>query len=204
MTLTKSFDLTDVEGPISFNYWLWYDLEVDYDYVYLLVSANGGDWEFKITPSGTNYNPSGNSYGWGFNGLTDGWIEETIDLSRFAGYEVDIRFEYVTDAAVNGEGLLLDDVSIPEIDYFEDFEEGDGGWVAAGFARIANQLPQSYNVALIAYGDEITVEYIELEEDNSKTISFDIEGSVHEVVLVVQGITRFTRQTAAYKLEFVP
>ena len=42
-----------------------------------------------------------------------------------------MRFEYVTDAAVNGEGLLLDDVSMPQINYSSDFESDDGGWEAA-------------------------------------------------------------------------
>ena len=204
MTLTKTFDFTDLDGPINFNYWLWYDLEIDYDYIYLLASADGGPWEFLITPSGTDYDPSGNSYGWGFNGITEGWIEETIDLSMYAGQEVQLRFEYVTDAAVHGEGLLLDDVSIPELDYFEGFEDGDGGWEAEGFARISNQLPQTYNLALISYGDETTVEYITLGEDNTAEISFEIGNGVDEVVLVVQGTTRFTRQKAAYKLEFLP
>lgn len=204
MTLTKSFDFTGHEGPISFNYWLWYDLEIDYDYIYLLASANGGEWEFLTTPSGSDYDPSGNSYGWGFNGVTDGWIEESIDLSRFAGQEVRLRFEYVTDAAVHGEGLLLDDVSIPEIGYFEGFENDEGGWEAAGFARISNKLPQTYNLALISYGDETTVEYLTLAKDNTSIISFEIGDGVDEVVLVVQGTTRFTRQKAAYKLEFLP
>ena len=35
---------------------------------------------------------------------------EEVDLSQFAGKKVQIRFEYITDAAINGEGFLLDDV----------------------------------------------------------------------------------------------
>ena len=52
-------------------------------------------------------NPSGNSYGWGYTGSTGDWIQERVDLSQFAGQKVQIRFEYVTDAAVNEEGFLL-------------------------------------------------------------------------------------------------
>jgi hypothetical protein len=37
---------------------------------------------------------------------------------------VQLRFEYITDAAVNGEGLLLDDIRMPEIGYQTDFEAG--------------------------------------------------------------------------------
>ena len=41
-----------------------------------------------------------------------------------------LRFEYVTDTAVNTEGFLLDDLRIDAIGYEEDFEDGDGGWSA--------------------------------------------------------------------------
>ena len=139
MRLTREFDFRDTTGPISFNYHLWYDLEEDYDYVFLEASTNGEDWRIIRTPSSTADNPSGNSYGWGYNGLSGGsgvWIEENVDLSSYAGEVVQLRFEYITDAAVHGEGLLLDTLSIPEIGYSSDFESDDGGWTAEGFVRI--------------------------------------------------------------------
>ncbi len=58
-----------------------------------------------------------------------------------------LRFEYITDAAVNGEGFMIDDVSIPEIGYFTDFEADAGGWEPAGFARIQNVLPQTFRIS---------------------------------------------------------
>jgi bacillopeptidase F (M6 metalloprotease family) len=74
--------------------------------------------------------------------VTDGYIQESVDLSQYAGQQVTLRFEYITDAAVNGEGVLLDDVSIPEIGYTTDFENGDGGWDAQGFVRCKIRLPR--------------------------------------------------------------
>ena len=41
MTLTRSFDFTEVNGPIEFSYWTWYDIEKGYDYVYLEASTDG-------------------------------------------------------------------------------------------------------------------------------------------------------------------
>jgi hypothetical protein len=117
---------------------------------------------------------------------------------------VQIRFEYVTDAAVNGEGLLLDDIAVPEIGYFNDFETGIDDWEAAGFVRIQNILPQTYRLALISIGSETTVEYISLTPDNTAQIPISINGDVDEVVLVVTGTTRYTRQPAAYRFEFLP
>jgi hypothetical protein len=207
MTLTRSFDFSDHTGPLTLSYRTWYDLEEGYDYLYLVASTDGQNWQILTTPSGTDEDPSGNSYGWGYNGLSGGdgnWIKEEVDLSAYAGGEVLVRFEYVTDAAVNGEGLLLDDIAIPEIGYFSDFENDAGGWEAAGFVRIQNVLPQTYRVALISYGDQSSVEYITLDADNSAQIPISIGGDVDEVVLVVTGTTRYTRQPAAYRFEFLP
>jgi immune inhibitor A len=201
MTLTRAFDFSEVSGPIDISYYTWYDIEDDYDYIYLVASTDGGEtWQILITPSGTGENPSGNSYGWAYNGKSNAWIREIVDLSQFAGQEVLLRFEYVTDAAVHGEGFLVDDISIPAIDYFTDFEQDDGGWEAAGFARIQNQLPQTFSLSLIYKGDNIRIEKLELPADQALEIPISIGGNVSEVILVVSGTTRFTREVGVYSV----
>jgi hypothetical protein len=205
MRLTREFDFRDVSGPITLNYQIWYDLEEDYDYVFLEISTNGKDWRIIRTPSSTSENPSGNSYGWGYNGLSGNggtWIEETVDLSGYAEEIIQIRFEYITDAAVHGEGLLLDSVSVPEIGYFSGFEEDDGGWAAEGFVRVENSLPQYYRLALIHLGPTPSVEYLALSEGNQLELELNAKGDGnYPAVLVVTGTTRFTRQKADYRIE---
>jgi hypothetical protein len=206
MTLTRAFDFSEHSGPLTLTYWTWYDLEEDYDYLYLLASPDGENWQILTTPSGTPDDPSGNSYGWAYNGFSGGgptWIQERVDISQFAGKEVLLRFEYITDAAVNGEGFLLDDIAVPEIDYFSDFESDDGGWEAQGFVRIQDSLPQTFRLSLIRFGDTTSVEHIPLSADNAATIPLSI-GSGDEVVLVVSGTSRFTRQKAAYQFRIDP
>lgn len=200
MTLTRSFDFTSVSGPLEMDYWTWYDVEKDYDYVYLEASTDGQSWQIIKTPSCSDTDPSGNAYGCGYNGASNGWIQEHIDLSKYAGEKVQLRFEYVTDAAVNGEGFLLDDVSIPAVNYSTDFEKDDGGWQAAGFVRIQNTLPQTFRVSLILKGATTTVQPVELDDKQSATVSLDLGGDVQEAVVVISGTTRFTRQEAAYSL----
>jgi immune inhibitor A len=200
MTLTRSFDFTNVSAPISMSFSMWYDLETDYDYVFLEASTDGEIWEILTTPSGTDKDPSGNSYGWGYNGQTNGWVTEEIDLSQFAGQEVQIRFEYITDAALNGEGFLLDDVRVDAINYQSDFEADDGGWEGTGFVRVENLLPQIYRLSLIIKGDTTTVTHIPLNADQTAEIPLSLnEGE--EAVIIVSGVTRFTRQPAAYQIE---
>ena len=206
MTLTRRFDFTAESGPLTFNYWTWYDIESDWDYVYLLASTDGENWDFLITPAGTDSNPSGNNYGWGLTDRSGGigeWIQESVDISEYAGQVVQLRFEYITDTAVNGEGMLIDDISVPEIEYFTDFEADDGGWQAEGFARVTNTLPQSFRLALISIGDTIVVEYIPLDAFNRGQMRLDFE-FFDEYILVVVGTTRFTRQLANYAFSFAP
>jgi hypothetical protein len=207
MRLTREFDLSEVSGSITLNYWTWYDLEEDYDYIFLEISTNGGEWRIIRAPSTTSEDPSGNSYGWGYNGLSGGdgsWIMESVDLSAYAGEIIQIRFEYITDAAIHGEGFLLDDVSIPEIGYDADFEEDDGGWVAEGFVRIENTLPQTYRLALIFLGAAPRIQYLTVSTENLVEIPITFgDSGVQEVVLVVTGTTRFTRQKADYQFELI-
>ncbi len=202
MTLTRDFDFSSVVGPITLSFQTWYDIEEDYDYVYLEVSEDGEHWQIITTPSGTSDNPSGNSYGWAYNGVTNGWMQESVDLSAYAGKRVQVRFEYVTDAAVNGEGMLIDDIRIEAVDYFSDFESDNGGWEVDGFVRVQNVLPQTFRLALILKGSSgTTVEMIEVSEDQTAEIPLSLGGDYDEAILVVTGTTRFTRELANYSIE---
>ncbi len=203
MTLTREFDFTGVSEPIEISYHTWYDLEEDYDYLYLAASTDGETWQILTTPSCTTLDISGNSYGCGYNGATGGWIEETVDLSQFAGEKVTLRFEYVTDAAVNGEGLLLDDIRVDAISYFTDFEPDEGGWFAEGFARVTNELPQEFEVSIIVMDGGTTVTHLDLSENNTVSIQLNLDAG-DEVILVVSGTTPFTNQTASYQIGLTP
>ncbi len=201
MSLTREFDLTGHKGPITLKYNTWYDLEEDYDYAYLEVSEDGENWNIIQTPSGTAEDISGNSFGWGYNAQSSGWIEESVDLSGYAGKKIQIRFEYITDAAVNGEGLMVDDIRIPEINYSEGFENGNGGWEGAGFVRIHNSLPQMFRLNLIKFtsgGTEVTP--IEIDSGNHIDLDLNLK-SGESAVVTVSGVTSFTRQPAEYLIE---
>ena len=202
MTLTRRFDLTGVSAPVALDYWLWYDLEEGWDYAYLEVSSDGGaKWSILPTPHGTTEDPSGNSYGWGWNAMSGGgseaeWIEERVDLSSYAGQEILVRFEYVTDAAVNGEGLLVDDIRLDAIGYAEDFEAGDGGWAADGFVRIYNLLPQTFRAALVEFDGQPRVTYLAFDQNGRAETPVDIQDAA---VLVITGTNRHTWQPGSYR-----
>ena len=198
MTLSREFDFTQVKQPLTLQYWTWYDVEKDYDYLYLIASEDSVQWKILKTPSCTKSNPTGANYGCGYSGKSNGWIQETVDLSQFAGKKVTLQFEYVTDLAVNGEGFLLDDVSIPEIDYHTDFEQDLGGWLPNGFARIQNQLPQKYLVTLINKGQKTVVQSLEFNQNHFLKFNIPASNGIDENYLVISGATRYTQMPANY------
>lgn len=204
MTLSREFDFRAVSGPITFDYWTWYDIEKNYDYVYLTASVDGKIWKIIHTTGCTESNPTGANYGCGYSGKSNGWIEQKVDLSEFAGKKVTLKFDYITDLAVNGEGLVLDDISIPEIGFWTDFESDAGGWMADGFVRIQNKLPQDFLITYIHQGKEIKI----------TPLSFNDIGYVYQEIptakaneknyLVISGMTRYTITPADFEIKLSP
>jgi immune inhibitor A len=204
MMLTRAFDLSGVRQA-TMDFWVWYDIEGGWDYAFVEASADSGvTWKILPGRYSTTDNPSGNSFGPAWTGVSGGgeapaWVQEQVDLTPYAGREIQARFELVTDDAVNHEGLMLDDISVPEIGYFDDVESGDGGWVARGFARIDNVLPQRYLVQVIELADSPRVLRMVLDRANHGGLTVkDLGGSVNKAVLVVSGLTPFTTESAPY------
>lgn len=210
MTLARRVDLTEVDEA-TLEYDLWYWIEELWDYGYLTVSTDGGQtWQVLPTAYTTEEDPHGNAYGPGYTGQSfnlpeaseDGWLHESIDLSAFAGQEIYIGFEMVTDDAVNQPGMAIDNICIPAIDWCDDAESDDEEWEAQGFVRHNNILPQQFVVQLIlpdANGN-ITVLPMPLDEANQGELSVTISGK-YPATLVISGLTRYTTEVATYQIE---
>lgn len=198
MTLTQTFDLRNVEGGVSLNYWTWFDIESDYDYLYLLASTNGKNWELLTPDRCTIADPTGSNYGCGYNGRSNGWVQESVDLSQFAGSELTLQFEYITDLAVNGDGFVIDDVSIETIGYSTDFEENDGGWDGQGFVRVKNTLPQNFGYSIVNLSNtRVDANAISI---GGLAIDQEFDQSNQSPVFVLNGLTRFTHIHADYRI----
>jgi len=163
----------------------------------LSASTDGKTWTMLNPPGCNRDNLTGNNYGCGYNGKSGGYRQETIDLSEYAGKEVTLRFDYVTDAAVTAEGLSIDDVAIPQLGYASDFEQNDGGWQANGFVRIENRLPQSFQVTIVEKGSLPKVQTLTLDSTNRAVVTLD-NPRAKDLTVIVSGITRFTREKANY------
>jgi len=204
LALQHEFDLTNVKTA-TLKYWTWYSLEKDWDYGYLTVSDDGGKtWHIIRTPSSTNSNPVSANYGWGYTGNSSGgdqpqWIQETVDLSEYAGKKIIVAFEVVNDLGVNLPGMAIDDVEIPEINYTESFENGDGGWQSAGWIRTDNFVLQKYIAQLISFGKDgsTTVTRLPIKDDN--TAQWDVPLSqLDRAVVVVSAMAPKTTEVASF------
>lgn len=204
MTLTRTFDLKNVEqATLSFD--VWYEIEEFWDYVYLLISTDGGEtWDFLSTEQMVSDDPFGNNYSAGYTGYSDGWQRDQIVLDAYTGQTVMIRFQYITDDAVTEHGIAIDNITIPEIDYKTDLETDDGGWLLDGWVWMDNRLPQKMWVQAIFYdrnGDVLDVQ--RWLYPNDAPITLDYSTTAEQVTLVISPFAPVTTVPAHYHLSLV-
>jgi hypothetical protein len=197
--LTRAFDLSAVDSA-TLNYRAWYHIESLWDFGYVMVSADDGDsWDILATPHTTAENPHNTGYGPGYTGESGGWVEESISLDAYAGSEILVRFELITDDAITQPGLVIDDVSIPEIGYAGDFESSADGWIGEGWIRTDNVLPQQAWVqAAQRVGDEVKVTRWLAPSEGRWTLPLDANAS--QVVVAVSPFAPVTTVPAPYTL----
>jgi len=207
-TLTREFDLTG-QSAATLKFQTWYDLEKDWDYAYVEASTDGGQtWKILKTPGGTDTNPNGNSYGWAYTGTSGGgkneaaWIEQSVDLKEFAGKKIMLRFEVITDDALNLPGMALQNIRIPEINYAYNADSGDGGWQPQGFIRTNNREPEQYSVQLISTASDGTMQVERLPLADDQTGHWIVPLSqLKNAVLVLSALARTTTEPAPYRLD---
>lgn len=88
-----------------------------------------------VNPDGS-CSPTGTTGEWNaFSGDTAGWLEVSIDLSSYAGSQVEVSISYITDWATLETGVFVDDASVV-VDGATvtetSFESDLGGWEVPG------------------------------------------------------------------------
>jgi hypothetical protein len=210
-TLTRRFDLRGVSSAtLRLN--LWYETERDFDLVYVMASTDQGvTWQVLSGAHARHDETNGYALGPGYTGRSGvevgasgspTWIDESVDLTPFAGRDVLIRFEYVTDQGFNMRGALVDDVAIPEIGFLDD-AEADAGWIAEGFLRSDNTILQTWSLQLVERRRDgtTTVRALRPAADGRLAESLPgLGGDVERTVLVVSGLAPRTLETARFQV----
>jgi immune inhibitor A len=207
-TMTREFDLSGVQKA-TLQFSTWYEIEKDWDYGFVTVSTDGGKtWTTLKGNSTTDTDPQGQNFGNGLTGVSGApraepdkgtraqWIEEQMDLTPFSGKKILLRFWVVNDAGYNAEGMLIDNIRIPELNYSDGAEEGDGGWQTQGFVRTTGELAQEWALRFAYVRDgKIVVEPVPVDAQGRATIKLP-EGE--RAILTVIGTTPFTTEPASY------
>jgi hypothetical protein len=124
-------------------------------------------------------------------------VDEQLDLSRYAGKRVLVRFEQVTDDEVNLQGLAIAHVQVPEIGF-----DGDTtlqGWQPAGWVHAGNTLAEHWIVQAIIYGSHgVQVTRMPVDVDGRGSLRIP-RGSSH-VVVEISPVAPLTTRTARYTL----
>ncbi|MEM7801151.1 MAG: hypothetical protein AAF633_18305, partial [Chloroflexota bacterium] len=196
--LVTEIDLTGI-ADLTLTYDIWFEFENNYDFLYVMVSADGGNsWETLNTRYSTN-----SLYGPGITGRSadqgaqnQGWVTDSISLDRYRNQVVQLKFEVVTDSTNADGGVAIDNIQIGN-EYFNDLESGGEGWASDGFVHVRQALPQSWSVQLIRYGETITVESLPLDELNQGRWILNLSDPA---TIVIAPITPFTQALGSYWL----
>ena len=146
MSLTREFDLTSVDTA-TLEFATRYSIEGGWDFGYLLVSTDdGATWTPLVTENMQGEKAKDDPGDLAlterfYTGRAREWLQESVDLSDYAGQVIQIRFQYVTDAIFTAPGMAVDNIAIPEIEFYDDVETLDAGWVAEGFIRVTAYVP---------------------------------------------------------------
>lgn len=188
--ITREVDLTN-EDDATLTFDAWFDIEPEWDYAYVSVSEDGGaTWTALPGTRTTTDDPVLAAYGPGYTG-TDGWGREEVDLGEYAGQEVLLRFEYVTDDATNLVGFAVDNIEIAAIGLTDGADDA-AQWTSEGFERVSGPMNQAFLVQIVH--DDGRAFQIGLDSQNAASFGPGTEA----VTVAISGITRETNVKATY------
>ena len=168
------------------------------------VSTDGGArWTTLAAPATTRDDPNGSNLGSGFTdnsggGRTPSWIQQEVDLSPYAGREIQLRFEYVTDGALNLHGFAIDDIAITGV--LNDDAESDNGWKADGFVRSTNVVAQRFAVQLLRFTASGTSVERRSVDGGTLELEADTSGDRRPPLLAVTGFAVRTTQAVPFSV----
>jgi hypothetical protein len=212
--LTRPVDLTGVDRA-TLNYKVFHDIEQGYDFAYVSVSEDiactepcrsGRSWQPLIADNmqglDPENDPSNSAYADRFyTNISNGWVQETIDLTPYTGQEILLRFEYITDEIFTKSGIAFDDINIPEINFYDDGESLDPEWIADGFVRATGSIPQQWHLQLITFPDGTPqVQLLSLDEMASGKFEVGMTQGEQPPLLIVAATAPMTLQNANYSL----
>ncbi|WP_299495899.1 immune inhibitor A domain-containing protein [uncultured Shewanella sp.] len=131
--------------PLNLSMKARWQIEEDYDYSQVLVDgvAIAGNQTKASNPMNHARNIlTGSSVNVIESGASSPWVDLNYDLSGYAGRNVRITINYVTDEAKGYDGILIDDIAVNqgEGDIYLNGAELNDKMSLVGFERVSNQM----------------------------------------------------------------
>jgi immune inhibitor A len=188
-TLTAELHVSTDDPVLEFE--TLFDISEYGDYGYISLSADAGA-TWTLLESNLAHAPKYEfQLGPGYDGVSSpGWRYQEIDLSSWAGQDVLIRFEYVTDIKANDAGWGLRRIELNG----EPLSLQANGWVMAG------PIAQNFLVQVVLFKTDGSFEVLPFDLDASNRGSLPVAAGYDRAVVVVSPITPDTTQDAAYTL----
>jgi immune inhibitor A len=136
-SMTRTVDLTG-KTSAALDLQARYDIELDFDYLYVQASVDGGaTWQtLDGTVDGTPFSRDADNQP-ALTGSSGGaWQDMHVSLDSLAGKTAQLRFRYKTDGAVAENGFFADEISITadgQQVFADGAESGTNGWTLDGF-----------------------------------------------------------------------
>jgi immune inhibitor A len=201
--LTRRLDLTGVDDA-TLHFSAWYDLENQFDYVYLSASRDGGrTWQILPGQHTTPDQATGNNFGPGWTGSSGSdWVDEEVSLTPFVGSEIQLRFEYVTDQSYNAQGFAFKDFRIPELG-IDETGASDDAWLAEGWVRVDAPIVERWNLRLVRWmRGGVSVTPVPVAADGTATFALDERAT--RATLVIAPTAPRTLVPANYSVTIAP
>ncbi|MGD8491152.1 MAG: proprotein convertase P-domain-containing protein [Anaerolineae bacterium] len=158
--LTRTVDLSAFPGQqLTLSWWQYFQSDSDYDYAEVKIIDSLGDSHQVYSLQDQGYVD------------TIDWVQESVDVSAYAGQEITLRFEFhAKDWGVNYAGWYLDDISVfacqaPEVIQLEPAVQAGSG---CPFGEVV------YNFEVV--NTELTPQRVELSLDGG-TFASSVEPS---------------------------
>jgi hypothetical protein len=194
-----------------------YDIEQGWDFGVVQVSTDGGKSYQTLSNASTTSDHDPAAAGTivdqlpGFTGASTKWHTETFDLSAYAGQDVLVAFRYLTDAAVNGNGVLktpgwwVDDVALGGTTV----TSGSSLAGARSMTQIVPTAVDGWNVQVVGWtldGKQVAYRQLPLDSSNRGSLSAadiaDVFAKADRigVIVTVDDPTESARRYADYTL----
>ena len=197
--LTRELDLSPVDAWLEFK--IWFDLVEHEEFAHIAVSEDGGEtWSIIKGRHTRNQGRDGSPIPDSYTGNSGGWLDERFSLADYDDDNLLVRFEIITRSNSTYRGMAIDDLRIDAIGFHDGFESPDDAWIAEGWIRTDNRLPNNTWLQVVQdTGTELHVDRALVTGNGDLTV--DVLPGLSQALVAISPVVPQTSFPTEYELE---